>query len=123
MRRRSSSCSRATITSARAISNSPELCGRTSSARSHGSTSTATRIAGHALFTGIAEDRYAQRTAELLVSPAFCGGWGMRTIARGERRYNPMSYHNGSVWPHDNGIVAMGFARYGFKDYALKLLL
>src|SRR5690606_23776673 len=78
--------------------------------------------AGHALFTGIAEERYARRTAELLVSPAFYTGWGIRTLSAKERRYNPMSYHNGSVWPHDNGIVAMGLGRYGFKEHALKLL-
>ncbi|MFL6711699.1 MAG: glycogen debranching N-terminal domain-containing protein [Sulfurifustis sp.] len=78
--------------------------------------------AGYALYTGIAEPDYARRTAELLVSPAFYTGWGMRTVARGERRYNPMSYHNGSVWPHDNGLVALGFARYGFKEHAVKLL-
>jgi glycogen debranching enzyme len=79
--------------------------------------------AGHALFTEIANDERARRTAELLVSPTFLSGWGMRTLARTERRYNPMSYHNGSIWPHDNGIVAMGLARYGHKEHALKLLL
>jgi glycogen debranching enzyme len=78
--------------------------------------------AGHALYTGIADDDYADRIAELLVSPLFYSGWGMRTLAKTERRYNPMSYHNGSVWPHDNGIVAMGLARYGHHDKAIKLL-
>lgn len=78
--------------------------------------------AGHALFTGIALEEYARRTGELLTSSKFFSGWGMRTLADTEVRYNPMSYHNGSVWPHDNGIVAMGLARYGFKDGALKLL-
>ena len=78
--------------------------------------------AGHALFTGIAADAYARRTADVLLSPEFFSGWGVRTLARNERRYNPMSYHNGSVWPHDNGVVAMGLARYGFKEHALKLL-
>jgi glycogen debranching enzyme len=48
-------------------------------------------------------------------------GWGIRTMARGERRYNPMSYHNGSIWPHDNSLIALGFARYGLKDAALRL--
>ena len=48
-------------------------------------------------------------------SPRFFSGWGIRTVARGEARYNPMSYHNGSVWPHDNALIALGFARYGFK--------
>jgi glycogen debranching enzyme len=82
----------------------------------------ATSNAGHALFSGIADEYHARATADLLASPNFCSGWGLRTVARGERRYNPMSYHNGSVWPHDNGIVAMGAARYGFKEHALKLL-
>jgi glycogen debranching enzyme len=48
-------------------------------------------------------------------------GWGIRTIARGEPRYNPMSYHNGSVWPHDNGLIAMGFARYGLRAPLLRV--
>jgi glycogen debranching enzyme len=78
--------------------------------------------AGHALFTGIATEEYARRTAERLLSPAFFSGWGMRTVANTERRYNPMSYHNGSVWPHDNALAALGLARYEFKDHALQLL-
>jgi glycogen debranching enzyme len=49
-------------------------------------------------------------------------GWGIRTVSRGEARYNPMSYHNGSVWPHDNALIAMGFARYGLKDLAVRIL-
>jgi glycogen debranching enzyme len=48
-------------------------------------------------------------------SSSFCG-WGIRTIASGEARYNPMSYHNGSVWPHDNALIAAGFARYGRRE-------
>jgi glycogen debranching enzyme len=78
--------------------------------------------AGHALFSGIAEPSYALATAELLVSPVFFTGWGARTLARTERRYNPMSYHNGSIWPHDNGLIAMGMARYGLHGHVLKLL-
>jgi glycogen debranching enzyme len=72
--------------------------------------------AGHALFTGIAESGYAARVADTLMSDASFSGWGIRTVAATESRYNPMSYHNGSVWPHDNAIIAMGLARYGFKD-------
>src|SRR6201999_4096503 len=53
-----------------------------------------------------------------LLSPACFSGWGIRTVASSEARYNPMSYHNGSVWPHDNGLIAMGFARYGLKHAA-----
>ncbi|MGH7091756.1 MAG: amylo-alpha-1,6-glucosidase, partial [Stellaceae bacterium] len=48
-------------------------------------------------------------------------GWGIRTIAAGERRYNPMSYHNGSVWPHDNGLIALGFAHYGLRQPLIRL--
>jgi glycogen debranching enzyme len=72
--------------------------------------------AGHCLFGGIASPERARRVAEQLVGPAMLSGWGIRTIASTEARYNPMSYHNGSVWPHDNGIIASGFSRYGFND-------
>ncbi|MGH9806957.1 MAG: amylo-alpha-1,6-glucosidase, partial [Terriglobia bacterium] len=50
-----------------------------------------------------------------LLAPQFFSGWGIRTVARGEARYNPMSYHNGSIWPHDNALIALGIARYGRK--------
>ena len=72
--------------------------------------------AGHCLFGGIASPERARRVAEQLVGPEMFSGWGIRTIASTESRYNPMSYHNGSVWPHDNGIIAAGFSRYGFDD-------
>jgi glycogen debranching enzyme len=58
---------------------------------------------------------------ETLMARESFSGWGVRTIAQGERRYNPMSYHNGSIWPHDNAIAAMGFARYGMKEKAATL--
>ncbi|HML29035.1 MAG TPA: amylo-alpha-1,6-glucosidase, partial [Hyphomicrobium sp.] len=48
-----------------------------------------------------------------MLSPGFFSGWGVRTIATSEARYNPMSYHNGSIWPHDNAMISAGFARYG----------
>jgi glycogen debranching enzyme len=67
------------------------------------------------LFTGIARPDRAKLVADELLRPRFFSGWGIRTVARGEARYNPMSYHNGSVWPHDNSLIALGFARYGFK--------
>jgi glycogen debranching enzyme len=51
----------------------------------------------------------------------FFSGWGIRTVADGEARYNPMSYHNGSVWPHDNALIALGFARYGLSEHTLRL--
>jgi glycogen debranching enzyme len=75
-----------------------------------------TSNAGHALFAGIADPERACRVAETLMSPDSFSGWGIRTLARGEARYNPMSYHNGSVWPHDNGIIALGLARYGHRN-------
>jgi glycogen debranching enzyme len=72
--------------------------------------------AGHALFTGIALPERAGHVVKTLMAPASFSGWGIRTIARGEARYNPISYHNGSVWPHDNALIAIGFAAYGYKD-------
>ena len=77
--------------------------------------------AGHALFTGIAKPERARSVADALLSPDGFSGWGIRTIAQGEARYNPMSYHNGSVWPHDNGLIAMGFARYGLRPEAARV--
>ena len=74
-----------------------------------------TSNAGQVLFTGIARPDRAKLVADGLLRPRFFSGWGIRTVARGEARYNPMSYHNGSVWPHDNSLIALGFARYGFK--------
>jgi glycogen debranching enzyme len=75
--------------------------------------------AGHCLFGGIADPARARRVAETLLAPESFSGWGIRTVAASEVRYNPMSYHNGSVWPHDNALVAAGFARYGFTDLLL----
>jgi glycogen debranching enzyme len=75
-----------------------------------------TSNAGHALFTGIAGVERARRTAATLMDGGSFSGWGIRTVAESEARYNPMSYHNGSVWPHDNAIIAAGFARYHLHD-------
>lgn len=77
-----------------------------------------TSNAGHALFTGIATPERAGRVAQTLLSRDSFSGWGIRTVASGEARYNPISYHNGSVWPHDNAMIALGFARYGFGRQA-----
>ena len=79
--------------------------------------------AGHCLFTGIANPQRARKVAENLVGTDFYTGWGIRTIAASEARYNPLSYHNGSIWPHDNSIIAAGMAKYGFKDLAGQVLL
>ncbi|MGH8810196.1 MAG: MGH1-like glycoside hydrolase domain-containing protein, partial [Noviherbaspirillum sp.] len=75
--------------------------------------------AGHALWSGIATPEYAARVASVLLTEPFFCGWGIRTIPTNEVRYNPMAYHNGSVWPHDNAIIAEGMARYGFTDKAM----
>jgi glycogen debranching enzyme len=77
--------------------------------------------AGHALLTGIAYPDRAAVLAKTLMNPASFSGWGVRTLAVTEARYNPMSYHNGSVWPHDNALIAAGLARYGFKREAVRL--
>lgn len=81
-----------------------------------------TSNAGHTLWSGIASAAHAARMAERFVEPDFFSGWGIRTVARGAGRYNPMSYHNGSVWPHDNALVAAGLARYGHTDAALQVM-
>jgi glycogen debranching enzyme len=78
--------------------------------------------AGHCLWTGIASVPHAARLAKSLLQDDYFCGWGIRTLSSGEVRYNPMSYHNGSVWPHDNAIIASGLARYGYKDEALRIL-
>lgn len=77
---------------------------------------------GHLLFSGIVEERHAAAVADTLLAESSFSGWGVRTLADTEARYNPMSYHNGSIWPHDNAIIAMGLAQYRFKDRALKIL-
>ncbi|MHB9154866.1 MAG: amylo-alpha-1,6-glucosidase [Endomicrobiales bacterium] len=78
--------------------------------------------AGQCLFSGIASRAHATAVVRNLMSGGFFTGWGIRTVASTETRYNPMSYHNGSVWPHDNALIAYGMARYGFKDEALRVL-
>jgi glycogen debranching enzyme len=78
--------------------------------------------AGQVLFTGIADTDKAKRLVATLLKPDMFSGWGIRTIATGETRYNPMSYHNGSVWPHDVALIAEGMARYGYQQQAQKLM-
>jgi glycogen debranching enzyme len=70
---------------------------------------------GQVLFSGMVREDRARLVAADLMRPHFFTGWGIRTVARGEARYNPMSYHDGSIWPHDNALIALGFARYGLK--------
>jgi glycogen debranching enzyme len=78
--------------------------------------------AGHCLFSGIASSERARSVVNVLLDDRSFSGWGIRTLAAGEARYNPISYHNGSVWPHDNAIVAMGMARYGHKQACAQIL-
>jgi glycogen debranching enzyme len=77
--------------------------------------------AGQTLFTGIAEERRISRIVPALMDSTLYSGWGIRTVGSTEARYNPMSYHNGSVWPHDNALIALGLARYGYKAEAAKI--
>ncbi len=76
---------------------------------------------GHLLFSGLPRPDRARRVIEHLTSAAFASGWGVRTLATGEARYNPMSYHNGSVWPHDTAICVMGLSRYGEREGVVSL--
>jgi len=78
--------------------------------------------AGHCLLTGIASQERARRLGAELLSREFYSGWGLRTIASDQSRYNPMSYHNGSIWPHDNALVGYGLARYGLRSGPKRML-
>ncbi|MEP6830259.1 MAG: amylo-alpha-1,6-glucosidase, partial [Rhizomicrobium sp.] len=77
--------------------------------------------AGQVLFCGIASQDRAARLAEILMTPEMFSGWGVRTLASDAPRFNPMSYHDGSVWPHDNALIALGLGRYGFKRAAASI--
>src|SRR5262249_15407153 len=78
--------------------------------------------AGHCLLCGTATPEHACRAARTLLLQESFSGWGVRTLAESEVRYNPMAYHNGSVWPHDNALIAGGLARYGLKDEVLRIM-
>jgi len=77
---------------------------------------------GHLLYSGIATPERAVRTANVLMNDDMFNGWGIRTLSSRAARYNPMSYHNGSVWPHDTALAAYGFARYGLMQQSLRLV-
>jgi glycogen debranching enzyme len=81
-----------------------------------------TSNAGHALYCGIAGQDRAEAVAASLLNDQMFSGWGVRTVGASEPRYNPMSYHNGSVWPHDNALIGMGFSLYGMQDQASAIL-
>jgi glycogen debranching enzyme len=76
---------------------------------------------GHCLWTGLVDEARAEAVAKRLMADDMFGGWGMRTLSARERRYNPMSYHNGSVWPHDNALAAQGFRRYRLLEPVITL--
>jgi glycogen debranching enzyme len=76
---------------------------------------------GHCLWAGIVGEMRAEATAKRLLAEDMFSGWGLRTLATRERLYNPMSYHNGSIWPHDTAMAALGLRRYGFTEPFLAL--
>jgi glycogen debranching enzyme len=78
--------------------------------------------AGHCLWSGIADQDKAERTARRFLQEDMWSGWGIRTLSSKNPAYNPFSYHLGSVWPHDNGIIAAGFKRYGLADEANQVI-
>lgn len=78
--------------------------------------------AGHALYSGIVSPERAGAVVERLRASDMYSGWGIRTLSSTMPHYNPMSYHNGSVWPHDNGLIVAGFRRYGFKEEANRVI-
>jgi glycogen debranching enzyme len=81
-----------------------------------------TSNAGHALLCKIAKEERAKTLVASLMAEQFFSGWGIRTVGAGESRYNPMSYHNGSVWPHDNALIGLGFSFYGFSQKSCEIL-
>ncbi len=83
---------------------------------------TVTSNPGHLLFSRVIPEERARRVARTLMSPESFSGFGIRTLAKGQRPYNPLSYHNGTVWPHDNSLIAMGFSNYGMQKLAARVL-
>ena len=83
---------------------------------------TVTSNSGHLLFSRVIPEQRARRVARTLMSPESFSGFGIRTLAKGQRPYNPLSYHNGTVWPHDNSLIAMGFSNYGMQKLAAQVL-
>lgn len=81
-----------------------------------------TSNAGHCLFSGIASTVQAKKVAATLLNQNMFSGWGIRTLSSEEKRYNPISYHNGSIWPHDNAMIAYGLSRYGLQTGIQKIL-
>ncbi len=86
-----------------------------------GQVQTVTSNPGQALWSGIVEPEQARAVALALVGPRLCSGWGVRTLAEGERPYNPIDYQVGAVWPHDNSLIVAGLCRYGFYAQAVRI--
>ena len=78
---------------------------------------------GHLLWSGIVDDDRAEEVRAHLLGPRLFSGWGVRTMAEGDGGYNPIGYHQGTVWPHDNSIIAAGLRRYGYNEEAARLLV
>jgi len=78
---------------------------------------------GQALWAGIVDEHKAARLVQRLMEPDLFSGWGIRTLSSKERRYNPMGYHLGTVWPHDNSLIAAGFRRYGYDKEADRIFV
>jgi glycogen debranching enzyme len=76
---------------------------------------------GHLLWSGIVDKSKAKQVVENLMGPRLYSGWGVRTMAEGEKRFNPIGYHVGTIWPFDNSFIAWGLRRYGFKDEAARI--
>jgi glycogen debranching enzyme len=78
---------------------------------------------GHLLWSGIVDKEKAEATVRRLVAPDMFSGWGIRTMSSADSGYNPIEYHNGTVWPHDTGLIAEGFRRYGFREQAAQMVM
>jgi glycogen debranching enzyme len=78
---------------------------------------------GHLLWSGIVPEERARVVTDQLMSEQMFSGWGVRTLSRDDRGFNPIGYHVGTIWPHDNAIIALGLARYGFNDEANRIIL
>ena len=83
---------------------------------------TITSNPGHALWSHIADPDKAAKVARRLLSPGLSSGWGIRTLAAGQRPFDPIGYHTGTVWPHDGALIAHGLRRYGFDDQAINVI-
>ena len=77
---------------------------------------------GHLLYCGLPSAERARPVIDQMLAAPFNSGWGIRTLAQGECRFNPMSYHNGSVWPHDTALCVAGMARYGERDGVVRMM-